>query len=365
MSELYIGFMSGTSLDGLDASLIRTNGVDEFEAIENLHIPYPTNFRENTRELFLNMGPFLDIEKELTEFHIEATHKLLQKAKLAAKDIKALGFHGQTIFHKPSEGVTLQIGNPHLLAQKTSIDVIHDFRRRDVSLGGQGAPLVPIFHKLLMQGQNLPVAVVNIGGVANITYIDEDDLIAFDTGPGSALIDDAMLKYFSQPFDKNGKVSASGTVDISIVDQVLAGEYFKAPYPKSLDRNEFSFLEPMLSKYLPADIIATLTYITAAAIVNAVRKLPEIPKKLFLCGGGSKNTQMSLWIEEILCKHGLKCEVANISSVDNLDPDYIESQAFAYLAARFYQNLPSAFPTTTNAVKSNICGCQVKANKMA
>ena len=359
MSELYIGFMSGTSLDGVDASLVRTDGIDEFEPIENIHIHYPVDFRSKMRELVFSMGAFLDLEKQLTEFHIEATQQLLQKAKLTAKDIKALGFHGQTLFHKPEDGLTLQVGNPHWLAQKTGIDVVHDFRRRDVALGGQGAPLVPIFHELLVHKQNLPVAVVNIGGVANITYIDGDNLIAFDTGPGSALIDDAMTEYFAKPYDYNGEIAATGNVDKMVVNKVLLGEYFNSPYPKSLDRNAFRFLEDVLSKHSPEDIIATLTYMSSAFIVGALSVLPEIPKKLFLCGGGGNNTQMVTWIAEILSKENKKCVIENISAINVLDPDYIESQAFAYLTARFFQNLPSAFPTTTNAFKANICGCLV------
>jgi anhydro-N-acetylmuramic acid kinase len=360
MSKLYIGFMSGTSLDGVDASLISTNGVDEFTPIENIHIAYPKVFRDQMRDLLTNMGSFLDLEKQLTEFHIEATYQLLDIAKLHPKEIKALGFHGQTLFHKPQDGLTLQIGNPHLLAQKTNIDVVHDFRRRDISLGGQGAPLVPIFHKLLVRDQKLPVSVVNIGGVANITYVDEDRLIAFDTGPGGALIDDAMIEYFGKSFDNEGELAASGNVDILIVRKIMSMEYFNAPYPKSLDRNAFIFLKDMLLTHSPVDMIATLTYITSVSIVGALLSLPKIPKNLFLCGGGRKNTQMIMWIKEILVKENKECKIEDISMINNLDPDYIESQAFAYLSARFFCNLPSAFTTTTNTSKDNICGCLVQ-----
>jgi len=362
MNELYIGFMSGTSLDGVDASLIRTNGVYKFTPIENIHISYPTVFRDKMRNLLTHIGPFLELEKQLTEFHIEAAQQILNKTKLNSKEIKALGFHGQTLCHKPQEGLTLQIGNPHLLAKETGIDVVHDFRRRDVSLGGQGAPLVPIFHELLMQTQTPPVAVVNIGGVANITYVDKDSLIAFDTGPGGALIDDAMLEYFGKPFDNHGEIAANGKVDKLLVNKVLSRRYFSDPYPKSLDRNSFIFLKDEFSFHSPAEIIATLTYITSASIAKAVFALPKIPTKLFLCGGGRQNTQMIAWIKEILTQEKKGCKIEDISTINNLDPDYIESQAFAYLAARFFQNLPSAFPSTTNASKDNICGCFVQSS---
>lgn len=365
MSELYIGFMSGTSLDGVDASLIKTDGENEFTPVVNCHIPYPKDFKAELKKLLPNHGPFLhgpflNIEKRLTEFHIEAAQILLKKANLSSSDIRAIGFHGQTLFHKAQEGVTLQIGNPHLLAQKTRIDVVYDFRRRDISLGGQGAPLVPIFHKLLMKDQDFPVAVLNIGGVANLTYIDNDNIIAFDTGPGNALIDDAMNQYFDMDFDEDGNMAAKGSVDYNIVNNALEDKYFKAPYPKSLDRNNFNFLQAMLSKSPSPDIIATLTYITSTSIAESIRILPKMPKKIFISGGGSKNIQMIKYLEEILSNQGNLCKIENISTVNGLDPEYIESQAFAYLAARFFKDLPSAFPSTTNASKPNICGSLVR-----
>ncbi len=360
MSELYIGFMSGTSLDGVDASLVRTDGANKFEPIYDLHLQYPNEFRNKMRNLLSSTEHYLALEKQLTEFHIEATTTLLEKANLKPQSIKALGFHGQTLLHNPEQRITLQIGNPHLLAQKTKIDVIHDFRRRDIALGGFGAPLVPIFHKLLMQQQCFPVAVLNIGGVANITYIDENNLIAFDTGPGSALIDDAMQKYFNKNFDHNGEVAKIGKIDQLIVDQALKQSYFTTPYPKALDRNKFKFLEKTLSNHNPEDIIASLTYFSSASIAIGVDMLPEQPKQIFLCGGGSNNHQMIKWLAEILLQKNYRCSIENISKINNLDPDYIESQAFAYLAARFFKKLPGAFKSTTNTSQDNVCGCLVQ-----
>lgn len=360
MSELFIGYMSGTSCDGVDASLVRTDGQTKFAVIANAHLPYPSEFKFDLKQLCSQLAPSLEIERKLTEFHIEITAQLLKQTKYTSSDIKALGFHGQTIFHKPESQLTWQIGNPHLLAQGAGIDVVHDFRRRDISLGGQGAPLVPIFHKLLMQNQKLPVAVINIGGVANITYMGkENDIIAFDTGPGNALIDDAMKKYFSKDYDKNGEIASQGQIDESVINELLVDEYFKRPYPKSLDRNSFRYVMDILTGRDPKDIIATLTYITCASIVRAIELLPTIPGSIFLCGGGSKNKQIVKWLELVLLTKGFKCKVENISTIGNLDPDYAESQAFAYLAARFFKNLPSAFPTTTAAIRENICGCLV------
>lgn len=355
-NELYIGFMSGTSLDGVDASLVRTNGDDKFEAIANFHAPYPDSFRQEMQKFLGHKKLDHTLEKQLTEFHIEAAAALLKKQNLKGSDIRGIGFHSQTIYHKPEDGITVQAGDAKMLAKATDIDVIYDFRTDDVKCGGQGAPLVPIFHKLLMKDQNLPVAVINIGGVANITYIDHEDLIAFDTGPGVALIDDAMGKFFQKSFDDQGKVAASGKVDYAVVDQVLAHEYFSTPYPKSLDRNQFKFLDEKLANHQPEDIVATLTYVTAATIGKALISLPQVPKKIFLCGGGSKNDQIILFLDAILQTQNQQAKIENISKIDNLDPDYIESQAFAYLAARFLHKLPSTFPSTTNVQKPMICG---------
>ncbi len=402
MSELFIGYMSGTSCDGVDASLVRTDGQTKFAVIANAHLPYPSEFKFDLKQLCSQLAPSLEIEKKLTEFHIEITAQLLKQTKYSSSDIKALGFHGQTIFHKPESQLTWQIGNPHLLAQGTGIDVVHDFRRRDISLGGQGAPLVPVFHKLLMQNQKLPVAVINIGGVANITYVGEESrvpfsslnqtngfqsetaqrmlirehrrdsqnsigssklengIIAFDTGPGNALIDDAMNKYFNKNYDKNGEIASRGKIDESVVNEFLVDGYFTQPYPKSLDRNSFRYVMDILASHDLEDIIATLTYITCASIVRAIEILPSIPVSIFLCGGGSKNKQIVKWLELVLLTKGFKCRVENISTIDNLDPDYVESQAFAYLTARFFKDLPSAFPTTTAAIRENICGCLVR-----
>ncbi len=366
MSKLYIGLMSGTSLDGVDASLVKTDGIDDFAAIEDIHIPYPADLRNEISALFYDMGSgvagLLEAEKRLTEIHIVATEKLLEKAKIDYEQIAALGFHGQTIFHNPDKNLTMQIGNPHLLAQKTGIDVVHDFRRRDVSLGGHGAPLIPVFHKLLARNSEKPVVMVNIGGVANLTYIDEDSLIAFDTGPGNALIDDICKEYFDFNYDDGGKIAADGNVDYEVVGRVLKGEYMNLPYPKSLDRNNFKFLEELLSKHDPSDIVATLTYITSATIVHSIKMLPKNPLHLFICGGGGKNKQMMEWLNQILIAEDIHCVAADISAIDSTNPDYVESQGFAYLAARFFQNLPSAFPSTTNADEENICGCLVKVS---
>jgi len=357
--EYYIGLMSGTSLDGVDASLIQTDGDKQFLSLADLHISYPEDFRNKIKAVIAGTLPFYLVENTLTDYHAKAVIELLKIAEKNAADIKALGFHGQTIFHDPAQKITWQIGNPHQLAQSTGIDVIYDFRRRDVALGGQGAPLVPIFHKCIMGDEAQPVAVVNIGGVANITYIDKDLLIAFDTGPGNSLIDDAANKFYNLPFDDQGILASKGSVDHKIVDQMLTHDYFKKAPPKSLDRNAFSLMASRIRTQNPQDTIATLTYLTAKSIVNAISFLPKEPGIIYLCGGGGKNLTLLKQMRQLCKEQGKPIEIANISQ-KKLNPDFIESGAFAYLAARFCHNLPSAFPGTTGAIRSNVCGSIVR-----
>jgi anhydro-N-acetylmuramic acid kinase len=361
-NELYIGLMSGTSCDGVDASLVRTDGKNSFKIIANTHIPYPAKFKSELQKLMVKMLPFLEIEKHLTEFHIEAVNELLKQSKYSGNDIKAVGFHGQTILHDPSKGITWQIGNPHLLACATGIDVIHDFRRRDISLGGQGAPLVPVFHKLIADNYSShPIAIINIGGVSNITYVNQKDLIAFDAGPGNALIDDTMMNYFGIAYDDLGNIASTGVVDKDIAAKISSAEYFTRPYPKSLDRNSFKPILDYFTNHEPKDILATLTYISAMVLAKAIKMLPQIPPELLLCGGGSKNLQLISFLKEILPTLKITCKINNIATIKDLEADYIESQAFAYLAARFINNLPSAFPNTTSCYRENICGSLIKS----
>lgn len=368
----YIGFMSGTSYDGVDASLIRTDGEYEFESICDASLAYDPDFRKRLRNLQQNSSHFLQIEEELTKHHIKAGKILLQRAKTLLKkevntEIVAIGFHGQTIKHIPEKKQLWQIGNPHMLANELNIDVVHDFRRRDLALGGQGAPLIPVFHKLLARKitsreENSPSVIVNIGGVANLTYIDKDELIAFDTGPGNALIDDMMLKYYGKNFDDQGQIAKSGNIDHGFIKELLSEEYYSRPYPKSLDRERFSEITNKMQKYSMEDVIANLTYLTAAAIAKSIQQLPKKPERLLLCGGGAKNQQLLFNIEQELVKQNILCPILAISAISDINVDYVESQGFAYLAARFIQNLPSAFPMTTGAKQENICGCLVNPN---
>ncbi len=353
--NLYIGLMSGTSVDGVDASLISTDGHDKIEIICNLHLPYGQKLQHKIKGLF-NLSftqELFNIEQELTLVHIQASKKLLSKANIPASQVETIGFHGQTIYHNPGKKITIQIGNPFLLAKETGIKVVFDFRKRDIAHGGQGAPLIPIFHKAIMR-EETPVAIINIGGVSNITYINHNELIAFDVGPGNALIDDACAKYFNLPYDNSGEIAANGRANINFVNRVLESEYFHQSYPKSLDRNEFSDILNQCCDMEANDIIASLTYLTAVSIAHSLKQLPLYPKNLYISGGGVHNLYLMKLISELT--NSVVLNIKDKLGQNNLDPEFIESQGFAYLAARYIHNLPSAFPSTTGADIENICG---------
>lgn len=345
---LAIGLMSGTSCDGVDASLIETDGEVVHRYIADYYLPYPQEFQDLLINLMSssNYKEWLLIEKSLTQYHITAIKELLKISNTQTADI--IGFHGQTILHQPEYGITWQIGNPQLIASTTGIKTIGDFRRRDMANGGQGAPLVPIFHKAIMEGKKLPLGILNIGGVTAFTHIEENTLISYDTGPGNALINDAMMSHYNEPYDKDGIIASQGSIDFSVIDKILQDKFFDQKPPKSLDRNHFSYVMNLLVNHNKANIVATLTALTASAII---RSIPKNLYDIYICGGGGKNLTM---VDHI--RKGLPN--TQISSMTNIgiNPDFVESQAFAYLAARYANNLVSSFPTTTGVKKNTLAG---------
>lgn len=235
------------------------------------------------------------IENKLTLLHADFVNGFLAKNKIAAAEIDLLAFHGHTILHSPEQGTTWQIGNGHLLAEKTKINVIADFRTRDVALGGQGAPLVPIYHFYLLRNKvQLPTAVLNIGGISNITYFGSDDessIEAFDICFGNAPFDDLMKKKFGQDFDRDGELSKKGSVDFLLADRILQNEIFHKKPPKSFDRDEFSKLLDPINSLKPEDALATFAYMHAKAIKINLSFLKNQPHEIFVCGGGRKILQ--------------------------------------------------------------------------
>jgi len=339
--------MSGTSLDGIDAAFIATDGVSHVERGPFLTLPYEPEFRERLRAVLGGRGAVAEVEHALTVAHAEAVRALLTRSGLGPVDL--IGFHGHTILHRPAEGRTWQIGDGAELARLTGIDVVADFRSADVAAGGEGAPFVPLYHRALAAGLARPLAILNIGGVANVTWVGagDDAVIAFDTGPGNAPIDDWMRLKTGQIVDENGALAARGTIDEEAVARFLADTWFARVPPKSLDRDDFTRFSPV--HLAPADGAATLTAMTAAAIAAASRHFPAPVERWLVTGGGRHNPTL---MAQLGVRLGVP--VAAVEAV-GWDGDALEAQAFAYLAARAVEGLPLSLPTTTG-VRVPTCG---------
>jgi anhydro-N-acetylmuramic acid kinase len=340
-----IGLMSGTSLDGIDAALVETDGDTVVRCGPALTVPYDHRLRERLRRTLGGRQPVKAVERAMTIAHADAVGALLSKAGRRASEIDLIGFHGQTIVHRPEERVTWQIGDGALLAARSGIDVVADFRSADVASGGQGAPFVPVYHRALAGGLERPLAVLNIGGVANVTWIGRPgtegrDLLAFDTGPGNALIDDWMLTHAGRACDENGACAAAGRIDKAALARLLDHDYFSRKPPKSLDRNAFD--PAPVERLSTEDGAATLTRFTAEAAAAASRHFPEPARLWLVTGGGRKNPTLMKALGE--ATHGAAIRAAEEVGWDG---DALEAQAFAYLAVRSRRGLPLSFPTTT------------------
>lgn len=344
-----IGLMSGTSRDGIDAALIRTDGVDKVEPVTFLCAPYAAHIKDRIAEAcdiaMSGAEPKAHPKIEacqalLTDLHISAVQALISQAGLSAEEIGIIGLHGHTIAHRADLGWTWQIGDPQALADGLGIGVVAEMRRFDVKFGGQGAPLIPVYHRAIFADPTAPVVVLNLGGVANLTYIGMDGtLLAFDCGMASALIDDWMAQRSNYGFDEDGACAARGQVDDNRLGQMLDHPFFAAPAPKSLDRADFD-LRAVADLGL-ADGAATLTAFSAKAVALGLAALPARPARLIVCGGGRKNATMLRMIEQY--------SGVDTISADMLgwDGDAIEAQGFAYLAFRCLHGLPITYPGTT------------------
>jgi len=327
-----IGLMSGTSLDGIDQ--VRTG--------PSLTQPYPADFRDALRGILGATEPSFAIsaiERRLTELHAEAVADLRRRHGLA--DIELIGFHGHTILHRPDERRTWQIGDGTLLARLTGVPVVSDFRSADVAAGGEGAPLVPVYHRALVAALPKPLAVLNIGGVANVTWIGagEADLVAFDTGPGNAPIDDWMRAKAGVGFDDGGTLALGGSVDAEFVRRFLDHGFFARRPPKSLDRDDFAQFRP--DHLDAADGAATLAACTVAAALAARRHLPSAPARWLITGGGRHNRAL---MNGLAAGFNVPVEPVDVMGWDG---DALEAQAFGYLAVRSLKGLPLSFPGTT------------------
>ena len=336
-----IGLMSGTSLDGIDAALVETDGEKVISFGASINFPYSREFRKSLRKTLNNdLAPGSAIERDLTMKHAEAVFSLLDKSGLKYSDIGVVGFHGQTIFHDPANKITCQIGDGKLLANTLGIVVINDFRSNDVKNGGEGAPLTPIFHFAVSNSLERPLCILNLGGIANVTWIGSDGrFLAFDTGPANAPIDDWIYKHRLGMMDKDGTIARSGKVNKNILARLLMDDYFSRDIPKSLDRNYFN--SSLIESLSVPDGAATLTSFSAAAVGLGLRFFPETPCRWLVTGGGRHNSAMMLALRSLLA--------TLVEPVENVgwNGDSLEAQAFAYLAVRSILNLPISFPKTT------------------
>ena len=339
-----LGLMSGTSLDGVDAALIETDGVTVSGFGPWRTAPYSDDLRKQLRAVIEGQGEREDAERALTEFHADAAEALLAETGVRREEIAVAGFHGHTVRHEPEAGLTLQIGDGAALVRRLGIDVVCDFRSNDVAAGGQGAPLVPLFHAALARRSGLaaPLAVLNLGGVANVTWIGgpaDEDLLAFDTGPGCALIDDWVLSRSGAALDRDGKLARSGTADPVALKALLAHPYFDATPPKSLDRDAFD--PTPISGLSAGDGAATLVAFTAEAVRRALAHMPAAPLRWLVTGGGRHNPALMAALGERL---GVPCDA--VERVGWLG-DALEAQAFGYLAVRSRRGLALSLPRTT------------------
>jgi anhydro-N-acetylmuramic acid kinase len=339
-----IGLMSGTSMDGIDAAVIRTDGVDLVEVGGALTVPYRTAFGQKLRRLVMDKGQDAkaakSVERELTLAHLNSVELLLAATGLGREAIDVIGFHGHTVLHTPELRSTWQIGDGELLAQRLGIPVISQFRIADVAAGGQGAPLVPLYHAARAADLEKPVAVLNIGGVANMTWLGADGaVIAFDCGPGNAMIDDFVYQRTGRPYDAAGTLSLSGVPDADILTRLLEHPYFNQPPPKSLDRNTFDVAA--VSGLSTQDGAATLAAFTVRAVADSLPRIGT-PKRLLVCGGGRLNRALMAGLAQALPD-------VIVSPVESVGwrGDALEAEAFGYLAVRSLKGLPLSLPTTT------------------
>jgi anhydro-N-acetylmuramic acid kinase len=354
-STLYIGLMSGTSLDGIDGVLSSSN-----QALRAAFVAFPDALRAEL--LALQSASEDEIHREalatnkLTELYAACVQQLLADAGISADRVTAIGAHGQTIRHRPELGYTRQIINPALLAELTGIDVIAGFRHRDIAAGGQGAPLVPAFHQSVFGSTTQTRVVANIGGISNISILRPDgNVTGYDTGPGNMLMDGWIHAQRGQHYDEGGQWAASGTVLPDLLAALMSEPYLAQPAPKSTGRDLFN--TPWLTQHLqhftsaaPADVQATLTAFTSRTLADAIRRDAPDAEAVYVCGGGALNAYLMRLLQEQLA-----CPASNTSAL-GVAPQHVEALAFAWLAERFCERLPGNLPSVTGARGPRVLG---------
>lgn len=341
--------MTGTSMDGIDISLVKTNGIVLKRLNKNFYYKYSSETKKilddiSKTDININLKKKNYLDEFITKEHYSALKDLD-----IIENCDLIGFHGQTIYHNPRSKISIQLGDPKKLARLLNKDVIFNYRSDDIESGGQGAPLAPIYHKFIVENLKLelPCCVLNIGGISNLTYWDGNELIGFDTGPGNALMDDHTSNVFNQNFDRDGSIAAKGTPVEKEIKKMLQHDFFRTPPPKSLDRQEFNtqFNELVNKKYSVYDTMATLAEFTIETIVSSLKLLPKKVKSILITGGGCRNVYLMKRL-----KDKLKLKIYEEKQL-GINFDYIEAELIAYLSARSLYRLPFTFPTTTGVEK--------------
>lgn len=361
--QYFIGLMSGTSMDGIDAALVSFS--DSGQQLETFYQhPWPLSLQRQLKEIarssHISLPSFGQADAECGEQFALASLGLLKKARLANHQIKAIGSHGQTLYHSPDStpAFTIQIGDPNRIAQRTGITTVADFRRRDLAAGGQGAPLVPAFHQAIFQQHGASRVILNIGGISNITLLPagQKPVIGFDTGPGNCLLDYWVNQHSDQAFDKDGAWAAAGTVHRPLLDSLLEDDYFKQPPPKSTGTEYFSphWLKSKLNRLThiaPADVQATLLALTAHSIGDMIRQRAANCDSVLVCGGGVHNS----FLMQTLSQQIPGMSVTSTAAA-GVDPDWVEAQAFAWLARETLARRPGNLPAVTGASQPVVLG---------
>ncbi len=356
-----LGLMSGTSLDGIDIALIESDGIYDVARGPSACYPYSHAFRSQLRAGLEDAksirarqerpGRLGLLEQYLTDLHVEAIDYFLSDHDIERTSIEVVGFHGQTVLHRPESGLTVQLGDGPRLATATGLNVFCDMRAADCVAGGVGAPLAPAYHRAILHKLPSAAAVLNLGGVANVTWLkgggSHEDLLAFDTGPGSALIDDWMQAQTGEPMDRDGKAAAEGTADEAALQALLANSYFSKTPPKALDRNDFD-MRP-ISSLSVSNGAATLTAFTARSVAHALTFMPERPELWVVTGGGRHNASLMQAIAAAVDAKVVAAEAVGLNG------DSVEAEAWAYLAIRSQSGLALTFPGTTG-VATPTCG---------
>jgi anhydro-N-acetylmuramic acid kinase len=341
---LAIGVISGTSMDGIDVAALDGDGERIANVGPGATYPYAPDLAERLRAVVgdpaLGAGPLTELERDVTDAHVAAVERFLREHALS--NVALVGLHGQTVLHRPRERFTRQLCDGARAAARLGLDVVCDFRSADVAAGGEGAPLVPLYHAALSEPLDKPLMILNWGGVGNVTYLGADgEIVAFDTGPANALIDDFVRRRLGLSHDENGALAAQGRADETLVRAWMRDPYFARPAPKSLDRNHFHALAADVERLGDADGAATLAAFTVEATAAALAQVAEAPRRWLVCGGGRRNGALMARL-----KARLGVAVEPIETIGQ-DGDFVEAACFAHLALRSRRGLPLSLPSTT------------------